>query len=131
MDVVIYTPAAGIPPEAEAIADEYGEDDTVFFRNASAWNGEVERVGYCYTHSEGIAEAYEAEDVNVKPLFHENEAVPKERQQEGQDFYLRDTGNGWYNVVSAEGEKANEKKLRKDDAEDLRDRLNAGEVIDG
>lgn len=129
MDIAIYTPASGIPPEAEAIAEETGEDEKVLFRNGSAWHpGEFERVGKVYAHQEEIREAYEEQGIPAEPLFTEPEGIPEDEREEGKDFYVRHKGGRYFNVVSEEGEPVNDKGLSKEEAQELRDELNADEA---
>ncbi len=52
------------------------------------------------------------DDKEAKP-----EAPPKE------EYSVESAGGGWYNVLSPEGKVMNEKKLRQDEAETLREKL--------
>jgi len=128
----IYTPAPGFPPEAEEIASEYESDAYIIcHRNGGAWGGETEDMAKVYAHDEAIREAYEDVGVPSEPLFPQTDPVPEEKREDGKDFYIRHKGGRYFEVVSEEGEPVSEKGMEKDEAEKVRDRLNAGEIGPG
>ena len=64
----------------------------------------------------------------VKPMDKDKAEVYKETgiaSVPDIEFTVKSEGGGWYNVISAEGKVMNEKKLRKEDADELKEALEA------
>ena len=82
---------------------------------------ETEDFGLGVEGTDAATEAQPTEEASAE----EEPPSEEESSDESGPHRLDERGNGWYDVVDADGEPQNDTALRKDAATDLRDKLNS------